>query len=171
MLAGELRSSQWPVSGFWLHFWAGIRNRASRRLSFHVHSGHRFGHANGYSVRLLVVGFGTFRELNTCSIGQRRCAEFSAELPLARPDFLELLLSGLPFLSITSFPALQRWIVLILIASFCSSDHVFSTFERTRTSPNCCGPKRLRAAPDAQLWWLRRRGIQSAAWTSKVLCD
>jgi len=88
--------------------------------------------------------------------------------------FWNCLLAGLTFfVDHFRFPALAALaIALVLIASLGTSDHVFSIVERTKAPAKLLRPEEaFWLAPEAVIVVAAAGGgIQSAAWTSRVLC-
>ena len=142
-----------------------------------LHPGHRF------AALLMVVflfaywlsGFGTFRELNDLQQwGSGGAPNSVLNYLLLVLIFWNCLLAGLAFfVDHFRFPTLAALaIALALIASFGNSDHVFSTVERTNPPAKLLRPEEVfQRAPEAVIVVAAAGGgIQSAAWTSKVLC-
>ena len=142
-----------------------------------LHPGHRF------AALVMVVflfaywlsGFGTFRELNDLQQwGSGGAPNSVLNYLLLVLIFWNCLLAGLAFfVDHFRFPALAALaIALALIASFGNSDHVFSTVERTNPPAKLLRPEEVfQRAPEAVIVVAAAGGgIQSAAWTSKVLC-
>jgi len=167
-----------PVSGFFASLLGpGYGTAPGSAHPSTLHSGHRFAAI----VMLLFLfaywlsGFGTFRELNNL----QQWGNGEAPNPVLNYLMLVLifwncLLAGLTFfVDHFRFPALAALgIGLLAIASLGSSDHVFSIVDRAKTSTNLLRPdEAFRQAPDAAIVVAAAGGgIQSAAWTSKVLC-
>jgi len=175
---GSYAAHNGPVSGFLASFLGpGYGTEPVAGLRSSLHSGHRFAATlmGLFLFAYWLSGFGTFRELKHLQHWNNGGAPNSVlNYLLLVLIFWNFLLAGLTFfVDHFRFPALAvLGIVLILIASFGSSDHVFSTFERTRTSPQLLRPEEaFEHAPDATIVVAAAGGgIQSAAWTSKVLC-
>jgi hypothetical protein len=142
-----------------------------------LHSGHRFA---GIVMSLFLFaywlsGLGTFRELKDLQQwGSGGAPNTVLNYLLLLLIFWNCLLAGLTFfVDHFRLPALATLsIALVLIASFGNSDHVFSTVERNNMSANLLRPEEaFERAPDAAIVVAAAGGgIQSAAWTSKVLC-
>ena len=142
-----------------------------------LHSGHRFA---GMVMSLFLFaywlsGLGTFRELKDLQQwGSGGAPNTVLNYLLLLLIFWNCLLAGLTFfVDHFRFPALATLsIALALIASVGNSDHVFSTVERNNMSANLLRPEEaFERAPDAAIVVAAAGGgIQSAAWTSKVLC-
>jgi hypothetical protein len=176
--SGSYAAHNGPVSGFL----AGLLGPGyatgpdSGRPSV-LHSGHRFA-----AILMIVFlfaywlsGFGTFRELNDLRQWDSGGAPNSVlNYLLLVLIFWNCLLAGLAFfVDHFRFPALAALaIALVLIASFGNSDHVFSTVERTNPPAKLLRPEEaFQRAPEAVIVVAAAGGgIQSAAWTSKVLC-
>ena len=142
-----------------------------------LHSGHRF--ATILMILFLFAywlsGFGTFRELNDLQQwGSGGAPNSVLNYLLLVLIFWNCLLAGLTFfVDHFRFPALAALaIALALIATFGNSDHVFSTVERTNPPAKLLRPEEaFQRAPEAVIVVAAAGGgIQSAAWTSKVLC-
>ncbi len=148
-----------------------------RRFFGGAWTGHRF--ATILMVLFLfgywLSGFGTFRELKDLQQWEIGGAPNSVlNYLLLFLIFWNCLLAGLAFfVDHFRFPALAALgIALALVAAFGSSDHMFSTVERTDSSAKLLRPEEaFQRAPEAVIVVAAAGGgIQSAAWTSKVLC-
>ncbi|HWY05633.1 MAG TPA: patatin-like phospholipase family protein [Candidatus Acidoferrales bacterium] len=142
-----------------------------------LHSGHRF--ATMLMIFFLfaywLTGFGTFRELKDLQQwGSGGAPNSVLNYLLLLLVFWNCLLTGLTFfVDHFRFPALAALaIFLVVVASFGSSDHVFSTVERTNPPAKLLRPdEAFQRAPEAVIVVAAAGGgIQSAAWTSRVLC-
>jgi hypothetical protein len=175
---GSYAAHNGPVSGFLASLLGpgyGTAPASGRPSS--LHSGHRFA---GIVMSLFLFaywlsGLGTFRDLKDLQQwGSGGAPNTVLNYLLLLMIFWNCLLAGLTFfVDHFRFPALAALgIALVLIASFGNSDHVFSTVERNNASANLLRPEEaFERAPDAAIVVAAAGGgIQSAAWTSKVLC-
>jgi hypothetical protein len=175
---GSYTAHDGPVSGFFASLLGpGYGTAPGSANPSTLHSGHRFAAI----VMLLFLfaywlsGFGTFRELNNLQQwGNGEAPNSVLNYLLLVLIFWNCLLAGLTFfVDYFRFPALAALgIGLLAIASLGNSDHLFSIVDRAKTPTNLLRPdEAFRQAPDAAIVVAAAGGgIQSAAWTSKVLC-
>jgi len=175
---GSYAAHNGPISGFFASLLGpGYATGPDTEHPSVLHSGHRF------AVILLILflfaywlsGFGTFRELKDLQQwGPGGAPNSVLNYLLLFFIFWNSLLTGVTFfVDHFRFPALAALaIFLALITFFGSSDHMFSTVERTNTSAKLLGPdEAFQRAPEAVIVVAAAGGgIQSAAWTSRVLC-
>jgi hypothetical protein len=142
-----------------------------------LHSGHRF--AGILMILFLfaywISGLGTFRELKELQQWASGGAPNSVlNYLLLVLIFWNCLLAGLTFfVDHFRFPALAALAIALFLTARCgSSDHVFSTIDRSDSPANLLRPdEAFQRAPDAVIVVAAAGGgIQSAAWTSRVLC-
>ena len=155
----------------------GYRTEATPGRPAALHSGHRFA-----TIVMLIFllaywlsGVGTLRQLSDLrpwSSGAAPNAVLTYLLFLL--IFWSCLLTGLTFfVDRFRFPVSAGLaIVLFFISLFGSSDHLFSTVERTKTGGEPLTPKEaFQRTPESVIVVAAAGGgIQSAAWTSRVLC-
>jgi len=175
---GSYAAHNGPVSGFLASLLGpGYATGSDSGHPSVLHSGHRF--ATILMVLFLfgywLSGFGTFRELKDLQQwGIGGAPNSVLNYLLLFLIFWNCLLAGLAFfVDHFRFPALAALgIALALVAAFGSSDHMFSTVERTDSSAKLLRPEEaFQRAPEAVIVVAAAGGgIQSAAWTSKVLC-
>jgi hypothetical protein len=120
-------------------------------------------------------GFGTFRELRDLQQwGSGGAPNLVLNYLLLVMIFWNFLLAGVTFfVDHFRFPALAALaIALVAIASLGNSDHVFPIIERTKAPATQLRPEEaFQRAPEAVIVVAAAGGgIQSAAWTSRVLC-
>ena len=170
--------------GFFSHFFAkrlgpgyGTQNTPERPAT--LHSGHRF-----VTVVMLIFllcywlsGVGTLHDLR--SLQQWSGADPSSAVlsyVLLLLIFWSSLLTGVTFfVDRFRFPALLSLSVVLFLISFSgSSDHVFSTVDRSKAGDALATPahalQQHLAGQPVIVVAAAGGGIQSAAWTSRVLC-
>jgi len=142
-----------------------------------MHSGHRFAAIVMclFLFAYWLSGLGTFSDLKTLQQwGTGGAPNLVLNYLLLVLIFWNCLLAGLAFfVDHFRFPALAALaIALVLIARFGSSDHVFSIVDRTNTPDKLLRPLEVfqREPDEVIVVAAAGGGIQSAAWTSKVLC-
>ena len=176
--SGSFAAHNGPVSGFLASLLGpGYATGPDSGRPPVLHSGHRFA-----AILMIVFlfaywlsGFGTFRELKDLQQwGSGGAPNSVLNYLLLVMIFWNCLLAGLAFfVDHFRFPALAALAIsLILIASFGNSDHVFSTIERPNPPAKLLRPEEaFQRAPEAVIVVAAAGGgIQSAAWTSRVLC-
>jgi hypothetical protein len=176
--AGSYAAHNDPVSGFLASLLGpGYATGPDSGHPSVLHSGHRF--ATLLMVLFLFAywlsGFDTFEDLKDLQQwGSGGAPNLVLNFLLLFLIFWNCLLAGLTFfVDHFRFPALAALaIALVLIAAFGSSDHLFSTVERTNSSAKLLRPDEVfQRAPEAVIVVAAAGGgIQSAAWTSRVLC-
>jgi uncharacterized membrane protein len=175
---GSYAAHNGPASGFFATLLgAGYGTEPTPGRPSTLHSGHRFA---GIVMCLFLFaywlsGFGTFLELkNLQQWGAGGAPNTVLNDLLLVLIFWNCLLAGITFfVDHFRFPALAALAVaLFLIAALGSSDHVFPTIERNTATTKLLQPEEaFERAPDATIVVAAAGGgIQSAAWTSKVLC-
>jgi hypothetical protein len=142
-----------------------------------LHSGHRFAAIVMclFLFAYWLAGLRTFTELKSLAQwGGDGAPNTVLNYLLLVLIFWNCLLAGLTFfVDHFRFPALAALaIALFLIASFGNSDHVFPTVERNPATAKLLKPEEaFDRGPDAAIVVAAAGGgIQSAAWTSNVLC-
>jgi len=175
---GSYAAHNGPVSGFLASLLGpGYGTAPGPWHPSSLHSGHRFA---GIVMFLFLFaywlsGFGTFRELRGLQQwGSGGAPNLVLNYLLLVLIFWNFLLTGLTFfVDHFRFPALAALaIALIVIASLGNSDHVFPIIERTKAPATQLRPEEaFQRAPEAVIVVAAAGGgIQSAAWTSRVLC-
>ena len=175
---GSYAAHNGPISGFVASLLGpGYATGPDSGYPVALHSGHRF--AAMVMICFLfaywLAGLGTFRELKDLQQwGSGGAPNLVLNYLLLLLIFWNCLLTGLTFfVDHFRFPALAALaIALALIAWFGSSDHVFSTVERASAPIKLLRPEEaFQRAPEAVIVVAAAGGgIQSAAWTSRVLC-
>lgn len=176
--SGSYAAHNGPISGFFAALLgAGYGTEPAPGRPSTLHSGHRFATIVMciFLFAYWLSGFGAFRELKDLQQwGSGGAPNTVLNYLLLVLIFWNCLLAGITFfVDHFRFPALAALaVVLYLIAAFGSSDHVFPTVERNATAARLPRPEEAFArAPDATIVVAAAGGgIQSAAWTSKVLC-
>lgn len=175
---GSYAAHDGPISGLVASlFGPGYGTAPEPGLPSTLHSGHRFAAILMcfFLFAYWLSGFGTFRELKDLQQwGSGGAPNSVLNYLLLVLIFWNCLLAGITFfVDHFRFPALAALAVLLfLISLFGSSDHVFSTVERANPPSKLLRPEEaFERAPDATIVVAAAGGgIQSAAWTSKVLC-
>jgi hypothetical protein len=175
---GSYAAHNGPVSGFLASLLGpGYGTAPGSGHPASLHSGHRFA---GIVMSLFLFaywlsGLGTFGELKSLQQwGSGGAPNLVLNYLLLFLIFWNCLLAGLTFfVDHFRIPALAALaIALVVIASFGSSDNVFSILERTKAPTTLLRPEEaFQRAPEAVIVVAAAGGgIQSAAWTSRVLC-
>jgi hypothetical protein len=175
---GSYAAHNGPISGFLARLLGpGYGTAPGSGHPSALHSGHRFAAILMclFLFAYWLSGVGTFRELKDLQQwGSGGAPNTVLNYLLLVLIFWNCLLAGVTFfVDHFRFPALAALAIgLFLIASVGSSDHLFSTVDRTNMSTKLLRPEEaFERAPDATIVVAAAGGgIQSAAWTSKVLC-